>query len=170
MTLFENSKTGAVIERSEPTNEVIEYDGKMMIVEMDQEGRITYTNRKFRDMTGYSKEELVGVSFDISQHPDMPEGICHVAFDAAAQGKIWGGYIKSITRKGEYFWSAVCVQPKYDTSQNHIGYIINKKRADEEILAEVIEEFDHLKDSQSKAFRSEYCGELHPEQLMGIGV
>ncbi len=164
MREFKNSLTGKIIVQEDPKDSAMPYDGKMMIIEMDRDGAITYTNRKFRDMTGYSREEIVGVSFDISKHPDMPDGICQQAFEVASSGQIWAGYIKSITKSGEFFWSAICVQPKFDIEKDLVGYIINKKPVSDEILQGVEAEYEKFGISGSPIFKSEYCGVLHNSQ------
>lgn len=161
MKVFVNKHSGESIVREEPKDTYVPFDGTMMIVEMDRDGIITYTNRKFRDITGYSRDELIGLPYDISHHPDMPSGICQQAFDVASEGKIWAGYIKSISRTGESFWTDVCVQPKFDIDKNLTGYIINKKPAKDEIIDEVKKEFARLKASGESLIKSEYCGELY---------
>jgi len=164
MREFENTYTGKSVIREEAKDSPMPYDGKMMIIEMDRDGIITYSNRKFRDMTGYSREELVGVSFDISKHPDMPDGICQQAFEVASSGEIWAGYIKSITKDGKFFWTSVCVQPKFNIDKGLVGYIINKKPASEEIISDIEVEYENFSKSDSPIFKSEYCGVLHNSQ------
>jgi len=51
------------------------YDGKVAINQTDLDGIITYVNRKFCEVTGYSRDELIGVSNEILKHSDMPESI-----------------------------------------------------------------------------------------------
>ncbi len=164
MQEFENSLTGKKFVRDSAKEEVVEYDGKMMIIEMNKEGMITYSNKKFREMIGYSKDELIGLPFSVSQHPDVPDGICQQAFDLASEGKIWAGYVKSITRTGEYFWTAVCVQPKMDIDKEIVGFIINKKLAEKEVTEGVEDEYVRYREAPSVNFTSEYCGELHTIQ------
>ncbi len=161
MRVFENKHTGESITREAPKDNFVPFDGNMMIVEMDRDGIITYTNRKFRDMTGYSRQELIGLPYDVSHHPDMPDGICQQAFDVASEGKIWAGYIKSISREGKSFWTDACVQPKFDGDNNLTGYIVNKKPARDEIIPDIEKEFARLKASGDPVHKSEYCGEMY---------
>lgn len=164
MRKFENINTGKRIAREDAKESAKDYNGKVMILEVDKDGHITYTNRNFRDTIGYSREEIIGLPFDISHHPDMPHGICQQALDIAADGKIWAGYLKDITREGEYFWVSACVQAKYDNEKNMVGYVIHKKLAETKIIESVQEEYAIFKDSDETLFRSEYCGEFHSEQ------
>ncbi len=161
MKTFSNIHTGKTIVRQAPKEREISFDGQMIIVEMDASKTITFTNKKFREMVGYEREELIGTPFAISHHPDVPMMMCEQAFYTASQGKIWAGYIKSITQSGEYFWSSICVQPKFDLNKNIIGFIINQKKADKEAVSGVQSEYSKLKLNGLAEFKSEYCGELH---------
>ena len=136
------------------------YDGKMLIVETDTDGVITYANRNAREILNYTKEELEGVPFIISIHPDMPEGICKEAFKVANEGNVWSGYVQSITRNGESFWTTTCVQAKFGIDKGIQGYIIRKKFAEDQIIDMVKEEYARLKDLQVGEYTSEYCRAL----------
>ena len=161
MQIFANKLTGAYVVRETPIDEMADYNGKMMIIEMDKEGTITYTNRNFRETTGYTKEEIIGLPFDISRHPDMPDILCDQAFRTASDGKIWEGYIKSITKDGKYFWTSICMQPKLDLEKNLIGYILRKRGAEKEIINEIEDEYDRIKNSNPESFNSQFCGEMY---------
>jgi PAS domain-containing protein len=70
---IKNIITGKEITKPDPVDEEVKFDGGVMITETDPSGIITYANREFREMTGYSKEELIGSPHNINCHPDMPK-------------------------------------------------------------------------------------------------
>ncbi|MGC9351941.1 MAG: PAS domain S-box protein, partial [Sulfurovum sp.] len=70
---IKNTKTGKEITKPDPIDEEVPFDGGVMITETDTSGIITYANRKFRELTGYTKEELIGSPHNINRHPDMPK-------------------------------------------------------------------------------------------------
>lgn len=43
------------MKRPTPVNEEVLFDGRSLISETDTKGIITYVNRKFTEMTGYSR-------------------------------------------------------------------------------------------------------------------
>ena len=47
-------------------------DGKLIVSRTDPAGIITHANQAFVDMSGYSREELIGRPHWILRHPDMP--------------------------------------------------------------------------------------------------
>ena len=65
------------MQRPKPLNEEVFFDGKTLISETDTKGIITFVNRKFVEMSGYTKEEALGQPHSILRHPDMPKA----AFD-----------------------------------------------------------------------------------------
>ena len=57
-----------------PIDEEIPLDPKRYIVsETDAKGKITFCNDYFREVSGYSQEELNGHPHSIVRHPDMPK-------------------------------------------------------------------------------------------------
>lgn len=73
--MIKNIITGKQIEKPEPIDIQIPFDGRVMITETDTAGIITYANRKFIEMIGYTKEELIGSPHNINRHPDMPKSV-----------------------------------------------------------------------------------------------
>lgn len=106
-----------------PTNEEIPYDGVTMITETDSEGVITYVNRKFVQMSGYAKDELIGFSHNIMRHPDMPKVIFKEMWKQIKQGEPWKGYIKNLRKDGSHYWVVVFITPKHNHEGDLCGYI-----------------------------------------------
>ena len=71
--MIKNIITGKQIEKPEPIDIEIPFDGGVMITETDTAGIITYSNRKFIDMIGYTKEELMLSIHSINRHAEMPK-------------------------------------------------------------------------------------------------
>ena len=106
-----------------PTDEEIPYNGSTMITETDKEGFITYANRKFVQMSGYAKEELLGYSHNIMRHPDMPKKVFKEMWQQIKQGDAWKGYIKNLRKDGSHYWAVVFITPKHDEHGQLNGFI-----------------------------------------------
>lgn len=134
--IVKNMLTQVVIKKPTPLDEEVLYDGKAMITETDKAGIITFANRKFIQMTGYSKEELIGSPHYINRHPDMP----HIAFkgmwEKIKSGEQWNGIVKNMCKSGKYYWVNVWVQPKCNDKGEHIGYIAGRKIPHEKDIQE----------------------------------
>ncbi len=122
-----NKLTGVKIEKPAPVNEEVLFDGGVMITETDTAGIITYANRKFREMTGYSKEELIGSPHSINRHPDMPKAAFKTMWETIKRGDMWEGYVKNMRKDGKYYWVIVWIKPKLDSDGNIVGYIAGRK-------------------------------------------
>ena len=133
--IIKNLKTGAVITKPDPVDEEVPFDGGVMITETDPAGIITYANRKFREMTGYSKEELIGSPHNINRHPDMPKAAFAQMWDTIKRGEMWEGYVKNMRKDGKYYWVIVWIKPKFDDNGNIVGYIAGRKVPDREQVA-----------------------------------
>ena len=110
-----------------PVDNEIFFDGKPLISETDLKGNITYVNRKFVEMSGYSKEEAMGEPHNILRHPDMPREAFRQMWKTIQSGKIWEGYVKNLRKDGKFYWVIVNIMPKLDDNNETIGYIASRK-------------------------------------------
>lgn len=119
-----------MIVRPNAKDEEVLFDGRSLISETDLAGVITYVNRKFIEMTGYSQEEVIGEPHNILRHPDMPKAAFEGMWKIIKIGKIWDGYVKNLRKDGKYYWVVVHIVPKKDDEGNIIGYIASRKMPD----------------------------------------
>lgn len=116
-----------MIKRPEPIDEEVIFDGRSLISETDTKGIITFVNRKFVEMTGYTKQEAVGQPHSILRHPDMPKAAFEQMWKVIKEGKVWDGYVKNLRKDGKYYWVDVHIVPKKDENGTIIGYIASRK-------------------------------------------
>lgn len=96
-------------------------DGKLIVSRTDPSGIITHANRAFVEMSGYSREELLGVNHYILRHPDMPAVAFKDLWDTVTQGKKWQGYVKNLRKDGAYYWVKATVIPNIRNGEL-VGY------------------------------------------------
>ena len=116
-----------MIKRPEPVDEEVIFDGRSLISETDTKGVITFVNRKFVEMTGYSKQEAIGQPHSILRHPDMPKAAFEQMWKVIKEGKVWDGYVKNLRKDGKYYSVHVHIVPKKDENGSIIGYIASRK-------------------------------------------
>ena len=124
--------------------EVPIFEDSLLITETDTKGIITYANRRFCKISGYSREELIGMPHSITRHPDMPVGLFHAMWKIISERKIWRGYVKSLAKGGKYYWTLMYVQVKLDEHDNVIGYTATRRRAYETSIKEAEEKYNEL--------------------------
>ena len=144
-----NLITKKVIEKPSPKDEEVLYDGKVMITETDKAGVITFANRKFIEMTGYSKEELIGSPHSINRHPDMPSVAFKEMWKKIKSGEQWHGIVKNMCKSGKFYWVDVWIQSKYDDKNNFIGYIAGRKIPHEKDIREVSKLYKKLLEEEN---------------------
>ncbi len=88
-------------------------DGRMIVSRTDIDGVITHANQAFVDISGWSRDELIGSQHYILRHPDIPGPIFKTLWDSMEEGKPWFGYVKNLRRDGRYYWVYASVNPSY---------------------------------------------------------
>jgi PAS domain S-box-containing protein len=121
-----NIITGKKILLPEPINNEKVFDGGVMITETDTRGIITYANQKFREMTGYTKEELIGSPHSINRHPDMPKVAFQKMWNIIKSGEYWNGHVRNMCKDGSFYHVEVWIKPKWDRDNNIEGYIAGR--------------------------------------------
>ena len=137
-----------MIKRPEPIDEEVIFDGRSLITETDLKGIITFVNRKFVEMTGYSKKEAIGQSHNILRHPDMPKAGFQGMWKLIQEGKVWDGYVKNLRKDGKYYWVDVHIVPKKDENGTIIGYIASRKVTNPKQLEVTIIQYKKLRDAE----------------------
>jgi len=97
---------------------------KTMIVSgTDTKGNITHVNDRFCEISGYTKEELLGQSHNIIRHPDTPTAVFKELWDTIKQGKIWQGELKNRTKEGKAYYVKSTIYPLIDENGKIVEYI-----------------------------------------------
>ncbi len=122
-----NSITREKITLPSPSSVELIYDGKPMLTETDTAGIITYANRKFCEMSGYTKQELLGATHNINRHPDMPHSAFENLWSIIKKDNEWHGYVKNLRKDGKFYWVDVYIEPRFNNEGKKIGYIASRK-------------------------------------------
>ena len=87
--------------------------GSILVSKTDTKGLITYCNRAFIDISGFSEQELMGKSHNLVRHPDMPPAAFRDLWDTVQAGKPWTGIVKNRAKNGDHYWVKANVSPIY---------------------------------------------------------
>jgi len=110
------------------------FEGRVIISETDDKGIITYANRKFCEIAGYSADELKGQPHNIIRHPDMPK---------AAFTQMWET-IKGGRKDGLYYWVETEITPVKDSEGTITGYIAARKPASRKNINEISQTYQNM--------------------------
>ncbi len=123
-------------ERPEPIDEEYKFSSGLILSSTDLKGIITYANRKFCEIAGYTKQELTGKNHNIVRHPDMPKAAFKDLWDTIQQGKEWSGIVKNLRKDGKYYWVYSHITPVMNDAGEITGYTAARRPASENEVEE----------------------------------
>ena len=97
-------------------------DKYVLKLDTDLDGKITFVTKYFCEMSGYSKDEILGKNVNILRHPDMSQNFYKNLWQELRAKKIWQGEVKNIDKFGNTYWVKTSLFPKYNDKKEHIGY------------------------------------------------
>ena len=97
-------------------------DDNIIMSTTDLKGVITATSTAFCEISGYSRDELVGQPHSIVRHPDMSKDIFEDLWNTIQSGKTWRGEVKNQKKGGGFYWVDVTIAAEYDKDGKSIGY------------------------------------------------
>lgn len=112
------------MQRPTPIDEAIKLDPKRYLVSRtDKHGVIEFANDYFIEISGYSKEELLGKPHNIIRHPDMPRIVFKLMWERIQEGKDMMALVKNLAKDGRYYWVFTTFEPDRDLDSGEIfGY------------------------------------------------
>ncbi|MCX6051775.1 MAG: PAS domain S-box protein [Campylobacterales bacterium] len=88
-------------------------DLSSVVSKTDPKGLITYANKNFCDISGYSQEELIGKSHNIITHPDTPVKTFAELWKTITSKKIWKGIVKNRAKDGSTLYRFIYYYANY---------------------------------------------------------
>lgn len=93
----------------------------LLISRTDLEGRITFANAAFVEVSGFDHDELLGANHNIVRHPDMPPEAFADLWQTLKHGRSWQGVVKNRRKNGDHYWVNATVTPITEGKQC-VGY------------------------------------------------
>lgn len=102
-------------------------DHVAIVSKIDLEGKFTYINDIYCEVSKYKREELIGKYCDLILHPDTSKEMINEIKKVVQSGNKWQGRIKNIAKDRTSFYVSMTIFPLYDNDDNEIsGYMIIK--------------------------------------------
>lgn len=96
-------------------------DHQKLISSTDLKGRIRHCNDAFVEVSGFSREELIGKAHNIVRHPDMPPEAYENMWRHLKAGTPWMGMVKNRCKNGDFYWVSAYVTPVTENGKV-VGY------------------------------------------------
>ncbi|UJJ32044.1 methyl-accepting chemotaxis protein [Halopseudomonas maritima] len=88
-----------------------------LISTTDLKGIITYCNDAFVEVSGFTRDELIGSPHNLVRHQDTPSAVFAHMWNDLKRGRAWMGIIKNRCQNGDHYWVNAFVTPIYDGGQ-----------------------------------------------------
>ncbi len=119
------------VEKTFDTDEII-------VSKTDLTGKLTYGNRTFLKLAGYSEKECIGTQHNIIRHPEMPRCVFELLWETIKSGNEIFAYVINRSRNGDSYWVFAHVTPSYDGSGNTVGYHSNRRVPNKQVVTQHI--------------------------------
>ena len=114
-------------------NERFLEEGEFILSKADLKGNITYINRTFIEMSGFTEAELAGQPHNIVRHPDMPPEAFRDFWSTLKAGKSWSGLVKNRCKNGDHYWVQANASPIWQNG-TMIGYMSVRTRPERKLV------------------------------------
>ncbi|MEH2479681.1 PAS domain S-box-containing protein [Nitrobacteraceae bacterium AZCC 2146] len=111
---------------------------ELIVSKTDQKGRLTYVNRLFCKIAGYSEAELIGQPHSIVRHPDMPRSVFRLLWDSIENRREIFAYVKNMAVTGDHYWVFAHVTPSFGADGKIAGYHSNRRAPAPDIIKKTI--------------------------------
>ena len=109
-------------------------EGQFIYSRTNLKGVVTEANDVYLEISGFSREEMIGSSHNIVRHPDMPEAAFADLWRDLKQGRPWRGLVKNRRKDGGFYWVIANISPVREGGQV-VGYQSVRSRPSREQIA-----------------------------------
>ncbi|MBK8524029.1 MAG: PAS domain-containing protein [Betaproteobacteria bacterium] len=122
--------------------------GRYIVSRTDLKGSITYANDTFIEISGFTREEVLGKNHNLVRHPDMLPGAFSWLWGTIKEGRPWRGIVKNRCKNGDYYWVDALVVPVLKNNVT-IGYMSVRTEPTRQQIADAETLYRQLKDGKA---------------------
>lgn len=97
-------------------------DNAAIVARTDVQGTITFVNRKFCEISGYSPAELIGANHRILRSGVHDTAFFRTMYRTIASGQVWHGEICNRRKDGGLYWVDTTIVPHFDAAGKLASY------------------------------------------------
>ncbi len=111
------------------------FDQHAIISVTNVAGIITYANDKFCEVSGYQRDELMGVNHRIIKSDNHPPEFFRGLWRTIAQGGTWQGQIQNRRKDGSDYWVQTTIMPVFNDQGKPEQYISIRTDVTQQVLS-----------------------------------
>lgn len=122
----------------------------------DLDGKIIYANENFCNISGYTKEELLGKDHRVINSGLHSKDVFKKMWENLKSGIAWQGQLRNVKKNGEFYWVHAYITPIYNGEGKIYKYVSFR--------------FDITKDKElEESYEQEKVKSIHLSRLSAIG-
>jgi PAS domain S-box-containing protein len=130
--------------------EIVFSKKKFIVSKTDTKGNITFINKNFCEISGYSEDELIGKQHNILRHSDMPRAIFYLIWNNLLRGEAVSGVVKNLAKSGEYYWVIADFDVKRDEMGNIQSFTAFRRAAPNQVIDTIEELYETMRKIENK--------------------
>lgn len=138
-------------------------DFTLIVSKADKDGIITYVNERFAELSGYTKEELLGQPHNIIRHPDTPREVFVDLWETIRHKRAWKGILKNRSKDGQDYYVKSTIFGILDEHGDIVEYIGLREDVTELIHAHQREEHLRMEAQRSEMAKMEFLANMSHE-------
>lgn len=115
-------------------------DHYRLISRTDIHGTILEANNEFKEISGYSHDEIIGQPHNILRNSEVPKAVFADLWKTIQSGRPWTQIVKNRTKDGRSYWVLANISPVME-NQQIVGYISVRKPVSPEIAAKATQAY-----------------------------
>jgi two-component system sensor histidine kinase/response regulator len=104
-------------------NQKFALDQHAIVAITDVNGTITYVNKRFTEISGYSEKELIGNNHRLLNSGRHPKTFFAQMYNTISKGQVWSAEICNRSKDGSYYWVDTTIVPFSNTAGELESYI-----------------------------------------------